>query len=73
MVQSEDDVEVEHSQIQLAISKCEDLLRIAGSAEGCLEPDKSSWYLVDYKWILGKWKCMNPGQEKVLEDTNKSG
>ena len=35
--------------------------------------DKSAWCLVNYKWIRGKWKCMNLGQEKFLEATNKSG
>ena len=36
-------------------------------------PDKSLWYLVDYDCIQVKWKCTNPGQEKVPEATNKTG
>ena len=31
------------------------------------------WYLVDYKWTQRKWKCTNPGQDKVMEATNKAG
>ena len=38
-----------------------------------LEPYKSAWYLVDYEWRQGKWQCTNPGQDKVLKATNKSG
>ena len=36
-----------------------------------MAPDKSAWFLVDYEWILGKWKCMNTGQDKILEAINK--
>ena len=58
MVQSDDNVEATHSQMQLAISEMEDLISIAG---GYLAPDKIAWYLVDYEWIQGKWKCTNLG------------
>ena len=44
-------------------------MRIAG---GCLAPDKSVWYLVNYKYRQGKWKCMNPVQDKIMEATNKT-
>ena len=37
-----------------------------------MAPDKSAWYLVDYEWIQGKWKCTNPVQDKILEATNKT-
>ena len=70
MVQSDDDVEATHSQMQLAILEWGDLIRIMG---GFLAPNKSAWYLVDYKWRRGKWKYKNPGKEKVLEATNKPG
>ena len=46
MIRSDDDIEDTHSKIQLVISKWEDLSRITG---GCLAPDKSAWYFVDYK------------------------
>ena len=58
MVQSDDDIEVTHSKIQLAVSEWEDLIRIMG---GCLSPDKSARYLVDQKRRRGKRKCTNPG------------
>ena len=58
MVQSDDDIEVTHSKIQLAVSKWEDLIRIMG---GFLSPDKSARYLVDQKLRRGKRKCTNPG------------
>ena len=38
---------------------------------GCFVPDKSAWYQVSYEWRQGKQKCTNPGQDKVLEATNK--
>ena len=62
MIQSDDDIEATYSQIQLAISEWEDLIIVMG---GSLAPDKISWYLVDYEWRQGKWKCMNPGQESL--------
>ena len=34
--------------------------------------EKSAWCLVDYKWMQGKWKCTNPGQNKIIEATNKN-
>ena len=37
-----------------------------------MAPDKSACYLVDDKWIQGKWKCTNPGYDNVLEATNKT-
>ena len=40
---------------------------------GFMEPDKSAWYLVDYEWRRSKWKYTNPGQDKILEATNKAG
>ena len=40
---------------------------------GCMEPDKSAWYLVDYQQRRAKWECTNPGQDKLLEATNKAG
>ena len=70
MVQSDDDIEATNSQMQLAISEWGDLIIIT---EGCLVPDKSAWCLVGYKWRRGKFKCMNPGQEKLLEANNKAG
>ena len=45
-VQLDDDIEATHLQMQHAISQWEDLITILG---GCLEPDKSAWYLVDYE------------------------
>ena len=54
--------------MQLAISEWEYLIRITG---GFLGPDKSVWYLVDYEWRREKWKFTNPGQDKILEATNK--
>ena len=50
MVQSYGDIEATHSQIQLAVSKWRDLIRITG---GCLAPDKSAWYPVYYKCRIG--------------------
>ena len=35
--------------------------------------DKSACYLVDYQRRRGKWKRTNPGQDKILEATNKGG
>ena len=51
MVQSDDDVEATHSQMQLAISEFEDLIGITG---GFLAQDKNAWHLVDYKCRRGK-------------------
>ena len=62
MIHQYGDIEATHSQIKPAISEWEDLIIITG---GCLAPDKISWYLVDYEWRQGKWKCMNPGQESL--------
>ena len=45
MIHSYDGMEAIHSQMQLAISECEGLIRITG---GFLTPDKSAWYLVGY-------------------------
>ena len=70
MVQSYDDIKSIHSQTQLAILEWKDLIIIKGS---CLGQDKSAWYLIDYKWIRGILKYTNPGQDRLLEDTNKVG
>ena len=51
MIQSDDDIEATHLQMQLIISEWGDLITTIG---GCLAPDKRVWYLVDYKWIQGK-------------------
>ena len=69
MIQSDDDIESTKSQMKLTISGWEYLIIFTG---GCLAPDKSVWYLVDYKWIWSKWKCTKPGQNKILEATNKT-
>ena len=69
MIQSDDDIESTHSQIKLAISEWEYIIIIKVRR---LTPDKSKWYLVDYERIQRKWKCTNPGQDKILEDNNKT-
>ena len=63
MVQSDDDIEANLFQMKLTLQKWEDLIRITG---GYLVPDKIAWYQVDYEWRRGKWKLMNPGQDKLL-------
>ena len=70
MVQSDDDIQATQSQMQLALSELEDLIKIMGC---CLAPDKSARYLLDYQQRRGKWKCTNPGQDKLMLDTNKGG
>ena len=70
MVQSDDDVEANYSKMQLTTLEWGYLLSIAG---GCQEPYKSAWYPVDYEWKRRKWKCMNPGQDKVMKATYKAG
>ena len=62
MIQSYDDIESTHSQMQLEISWWEYLIIIITG--GFLAPYKSVWYLVDYEWIWGKWKWTNMGQYK---------
>ena len=54
---------------KFAISEWEDLIITAG---GFLAADKIAWCLADYKWIRGKWKCTDPGQDTILEATNKT-
>ena len=44
MIQSDDDLEATHSQMQLTISEWKDLIRITG---GCMAQYKSALYLVD--------------------------
>ena len=70
MIQSDYDIESTHSQMKLKVSEWQSLIRFTG---GYLVPDKNVWCLVDYKWILGKRKCTNLGQEKLLEAINKLG
>ena len=67
MIQSDDDIKSTHSKVQLTISEWEDLIIITG---GWLELDKIMWYIFDYKWIQGKWKCTSLGQDQILETTN---
>ena len=55
--------------MQLAILERRGLIRIMGDF---LALNKSTWYLVDYKWIQVKWKCTNLVQDKVLEATYKA-
>ena len=55
--------------MQLIISEWGDLITTIG---GCLAPDKRVWYLVDYKWRRGKWKCTKLGQDKIMMDTNET-
>ena len=62
-------MEVTNLQMQLKISEWEDLIRITG---GIPAPDKRVWYLVDYKWRRGKWKCTKLGQDKIMMDTNET-
>ena len=47
MVQLDDYVEANYSQMQLTTLEWGYLLSIAG---GCQEPYKSAWYLVYYEW-----------------------
>ena len=38
--------------------------------EACLYPNKIAWYLVDYNWHQGKWKCTKPDiQKKFTAET----
>ena len=37
------------------------LIEVTG---GCLVPNKSSWYLVDYVWDKGKWVCTDPNKAR---------
>ena len=47
IVQLDDYVEATHSQMKLVIPERWGLIRITG---GFPAPDKSAWYLVNYKW-----------------------
>ena len=69
MIQLDDDIEATHWQKHFLISEWEDLISITG---GCMAPDKSAWYLVNYNWRWGKWKFTNLVQERVLEANNKA-
>ena len=40
---------------------------------GCLAPEKSWWYLVDFVWKRGKWICENPGHDEDLVAKNSQG
>ena len=55
--------------MKLAILEWKKIVRITG---GFLALDKIAWYLVGYEWRQGKWKRTNPGQDKILEDNNKT-
>ena len=48
----------------------EDFIEVTG---GCLSPNKSAWYLVDYKQDQGKWKCTNPDIKKTSTAKTKEG
>ena len=40
-----------------ALKTWEELVAVTG---GCLVPNKSSWYLVDYMWRKCNWHCIDP-------------
>ena len=43
--------------MKAALHKWEHLIEVTS---GCLFPNKSSWYLVNYMWKKGQWVCTNP-------------
>ena len=43
--------------MKVSLYNWERLIEVTG---GCLVPDKSSWYLVDFVWANGNWKCKDP-------------
>ena len=40
---------------------------------GCLVPEKSSWYLIDFVWKKGKFQCCDPMMGSNLTTTTKTG
>ena len=61
-----DDCDLVNSSLSLAdtfdnmkasLQEWESLIAVTG---GCLVPNKSSWYLVDYVWNKGHWTCIDP-------------
>ena len=64
-------VQLTHSMMQAALTEWEELIKVTG---GCLVPDKSSWYLVDYIWKRGKWICIDAKTDEMdLVATTKDG
>ena len=64
-------VQLTHSMMQVALTEWEELIQVTG---GCLVPDESSWYLVDYIWKRGKWICIDAKMDEMdLVATTKNG
>ena len=54
---SSDTLDNTFDRMQASLHDWERLIEVTG---GCLVPDKSSWYLVDFVWNKGNWTCQDP-------------
>ena len=70
LIQSGDTVELAYDLMVKSMKFWEDMIQETG---GCLAPDKSKWYLIDYVWRNGKFKCIDPMIGSDLTATTKSG
>ena len=70
LIQEGETVELAYELMVQSMKFWEDMIRETG---GCLAPDKSKWYLIDYVWSKGKFKCINPMMGSDLTATTKSG
>jgi hypothetical protein len=70
LIQSGETVELAHTLMVASMKFWEDMIKETG---GCLAPDKSKWYLIDYVWKHGKFRCSDPMMDADLTATTKTG
>ena len=57
LLSSSDTLDTTFDRMQASLQDWERLIEVMG---GCLVPDKSSWYLVDFVWNKGNWTSTDP-------------
>ena len=70
LIQDGETVEIAYDLMVKSMKFWEDMIKETG---GCLAPDKSKWYLIDYVWKKGKFKCIDPLMGCDLTATTKTG
>lgn len=70
LVQSGETAQMAYDLMKESMRFWESMIKQTG---GCLVPEKSSWYLIDYVWRKGKFRCKNPLMDQDLEATTKQG